>query len=128
MVDDSDETNPLAEATGPFYAEPDTAAWLGIDVAELQAMAGELTVLRVVTGNGTPVYPAWQFGPDRKVIPHLAEVLRALARGSDDPWTAALWLTATDEDDSRTAWQRLATDDAAEIIRRAHEDGARWAN
>ena len=128
MVDDEDEPGGLEELVGPFYAEPDVATWLGVDAAELQAMADALQVLRLVTGDGTAVYPTWQLTPDRTVIPHLSEVLRALAGGIDDPWTWALWLNAPDGDDGRPVWQRLATDeDVAEIIREAHEDGARWA-
>jgi hypothetical protein len=128
MANYADEENPLAADTGPFYDEPDCAQWLGIEVNALKTMADELRVLRPVTGDGTPVYPIWQFTNDRQVIPHLGEVLRALACGTRDPWTWAQWLTAPgDEDDRRTAWERLATNDAAEVIRQAHEDGARWA-
>ena len=129
MVDDEDEPSPLLELVGPLYAEPDVAEWLGIEVTDLQAMAGELTVLRLVTGDGTAWYPTWQFTADRTVIPHLPEVLRALARGSSERWTWALWLTADTEDDNRPIWQRLAADGGvALIIAEARADAARWVS
>lgn len=123
------QPSPLEGLTGPFYGTAGLRAWLGVTRQALADRVRGKRLLGMRTGDGTWVYPAWQFTDDRRTIPHLAEVLRALAAGSDEPWTWALWLTAPSEDwQGLPAWRYLADGgDLAPVLFEARVDAARWA-
>lgn len=124
------EPSPLEELTGPFYDTAGLRAWLGgVSRQALLDRVKARTLLGMQTRDRSWVYSAWQFANDGQTIPHLAEVLRALAAGIDDPWTWALWLQAPDEDlDGMTSAQWLnAGYDPAPVLAEARADAAHWA-
>jgi hypothetical protein len=125
------EPSPLEELTGPFYDTAGLRHWLDVTRQALLDRVKAHTLLGMQTGGRTWVYPAWQFlsTGNGQTIPHLTEVLRALAAGIDDPWTWALWLQAPDEDlegMTSVAWLDAGRDPAP-VLRDAHADAARWA-
>jgi len=125
------EPSPLEELVGPFYDTAGLRAWLGVSRQAVLERVKTHTLLGMQTGDRTWVYPAWQFRKtgNGETIPHLAEVLRILAKAIDDPWTWALWLQAPDEDlDGMTSAQWLESGrDPAPVLAEARADAARWA-
>lgn len=122
--------SPLEQLTGPFYDTSGLAAWLGISRQALDSRAKNRTLLALRTGNGQRIYPAWQFTSAKATLPHLSEVLQALASGTDDPWTWALWLTSPGSRQflSIPAWRWLAEGrDPQPLLAEAHAEAARWA-
>jgi hypothetical protein len=131
MVQALPRPHSLGEKVGPFYDTPGLAKWLGVTRQALDARVRNHTLLGLPTsGNGPRVYPVWQFTSDRSVIPHLSDVLRALATGSSDPWTYALWLSARTDDAyagmSAAEWLAAGRDPAT-VLAEARADAARWA-
>jgi len=93
--------------------------------------AEDLRLLRLITTEGMPVYPQFQFDGDT-VIPGLPDVLRALRAGGDASWAWALWLTARDPHGPITRLadsylDRLRDGDVDEVVRSARQAAARWA-
>jgi hypothetical protein len=123
------QPSPLEELTGPFYDTSGLRTWLGITRQALLDRVRANRLLGLRTGDGSWVYPAWQFTDDGGTIPHLAEVLRALAQGTDERWTWALWLTAPNEDwAGKPAWRWLADGGEPDpVLTEAHADAAHWA-
>jgi hypothetical protein len=123
------EPSPLEDLTGPFYNTTALRNWLGTSRQALADRVKANTLLGLRTGDGTWVYPAWQFTNDRQVIPHLSEVLRALAAGTEERWTWALWLSAPNEDwGEKPAWKWLAEGrDPKPVLAEAHADADHWA-
>jgi hypothetical protein len=129
-ADPADPANPadLADRVGPFYDGDGVRAVLGVSRTDLAAMSASRKLLSLPTGDGSTVYPAWQFTAGGETTPHLQDVLNALARGTDDAWTWALWLTAPDDDYaglSAAGWLRAGRDPAP-VLRDAASDAARW--
>ena len=124
--------SPLERLTGPFYDTPSLRKWLGVTRQALDSRARRGSILALTTGDGTRVYPAWQWRSDKSTVPHLAEVLPLLLAGAHDSWTAALWMTSPVDwgnGDKVPAWQWLdAGRDPAPVLGEARADGARWAS
>lgn len=120
--------SPLEDLTGPFYDTTGLRTWLDTSRQALADRVKANTLLGLQTGDGAWVYPAWQFTDARKTIPHLADVLRALARGTGERWTWALWLTAPNEDwAGKPAWRWLAEGrDPEPVLFEARANAARW--
>lgn len=123
--------SPLEDLTGPFYDTGSLRKWLGVTRQGLDSRARHGSILALTTGDGTRVYPAWQWRSDKSTVPHLGEVLPLLLAGARDPWTAALWMTSpADWGDGHdvAAWQWLdAGGDPAPVLGEARADSARWA-
>ncbi|GAA1100178.1 MAG: hypothetical protein IJH84_06135 [Saccharopolyspora sp.] len=131
-TDDSDGAGSLLDQlVGPFYDADGVTSYLTVTDAELSAMVAADHVIAVPLAAGTPVFPAWQFRPDRRVDEQLLAVWRAL-RGAADPWTAACWMCAPSRDlDGETAIAFLTdrarrADRLQTVLARAAEDCARW--
>lgn len=124
--------SPLEELTGPFYDTPSLRKWLDVTRQALDSRARHGSILALTTGDGTRVYPAWQWRTDKSTVPHLGEVLPPLLAGSHDPWTVALWMTApVDWGDGHEvpAWKWLDDDrDPTPVLEEARADSARWAS
>lgn len=72
----------VAASLGPFYESDDAARHLNVSVAEIKRLATCAEVLAVTTGDGTQVYPTWQFTDGGTTLPGLVPVLtRATQRG-----------------------------------------------
>ena len=124
--------SPLEALTGPFYDTGSLRKWLGVTRQALDSRARHGSILALTTGDGTRVYPAWQWRADKSTVPHLGQVLPLLLAGARDPWTAALWMTSPiDWGDGHevAAWQWLASGgDPTPVLSEARADGARWAS
>jgi len=104
---------------------------LRLEREKVREAAEDLRLLRLVTTEGMPVYPQFQFDGDA-VIPGLPDVLRALRAGGDAPWAWSLWLTARDPHGPITRLadsyiDRLWDGEVHEVVREAHQAAARWA-
>ncbi|OIQ80318.1 hypothetical protein GALL_379360 [mine drainage metagenome] len=78
---------------GPVFDSRGAAAQLGgITEQALSVRRKTGRVLAMRTGNGTWVYPAWQFTGAGTVHPGLTPVLRALR--PLDRWAAGVWLAS----------------------------------
>lgn len=120
--------NPFDEL-GPFYDTAGLTSWLDISRQAVADRVARHTVLRLVTGNGASVYPAWQFTRNGDVVPAMRPVLRLLLPVVD-PWSTAVWLTAASERlGGATALELLRDGDADHhVLGLAREDAARLAS
>lgn len=105
---------------------------LDLDPVGLDEAVRWLRVLRVVTGDGRHIFPAWQI--NRGAVVHdLRPVLETLRTGADDPWSWALWLhSAARKDQGADGHRRqiddLAAGDVALVLRRAARVALDWAD
>lgn len=83
--------DPYYADLAPFYTSDGAMRQLGdISKQALQQRRSHGSVLALRTGDGTWLYPAWQFTGAGSVHPVLAPVLRALRQV--DGWVAGTWL------------------------------------
>ncbi|WP_274007787.1 hypothetical protein [Curtobacterium poinsettiae] len=108
---------------GPFY---DTAALLetlqvSSDTLDVLVRTGD--VLGVISSDGCPLFPAFQFGQDAQPLPRLRDVLAQLDPGQVDPWGDAVWLNAPAEElegvSPATALRLGRTEDVVRLARAA---------
>jgi hypothetical protein len=118
-----EEPNPMAELVGPYYDASGAAARLGCPAEDLAERVTAGNLLCVVTADGVPLYPAFQFAPDGTVRPDLAKALRALT--GHNAWSVAVWLrTLNDNLDGRSPDRWLAAGGDPEWVRVL---AGRWA-
>lgn len=114
---------------GPFYDTSGLVTWLDITRQALHQKVKSHQLLRLVTGDGVSVYPAWQFTPTGRTVPGLGPVLKALLPATDE-WTVAIWLTTPSERlGGRPAVELLSTgrpDLLGAVTSAANTDAARW--
>ena len=77
---------------GPFYDAAGVRALTRLTPTELASCVAAGDVLEVITSDGTPLYPTFQFGPRGELLPALRIVAHTLLPISDDSWDVALWL------------------------------------
>ncbi|WP_454162281.1 hypothetical protein [Gordonia iterans] len=131
----SDAGTVLDEIVGPFYAAAAVTRYLKLGAGELTEQVAANQIIAVPLAGGTPVFPAWQFHPDRHVHEPLLTVWQAL-RQAADPWTAACWMCAPSRDlDGQTAIAYLVRDPVGAepdprrlttVLALAAADCARW--
>lgn len=131
----SDAGAVLDELVGPFYDAAGVTRYLKLGAGELTEQVAANQIIAVPLASGTPVFPTWQFHPDRHVHAPLLAVWQTL-RQAADPWTAACWMCAPSRDlDGHTAIDHLVRDpvgDApdprrlATVLVLAAADCARW--
>jgi hypothetical protein len=92
---------------GPFYDSAGARLQLGLRTKQaLDSRRNTQTVLAMQTGDGTWLYPAWQFTGDGRVHQVLLPVLKEL-RGMDR-WQVGVWLVSEHPDlDSMSPRQAL---------------------
>lgn len=120
----------IVSAGRGYYARAAVATLLRLSASELDAAVTARTVLCLRDGEGTQVFPSWQFTASGEVLPFLSSILVALARGIADPWSWALWLTSPFGDDAEgpTAVDLLSSgSDPRPILDEANRDARRWA-
>lgn len=116
----------LVSAGSGFYDSASVADRLGLPEDELAFRARLGLLLGLPVGDGSTVYPAWQFNAEYRVISFLTDILSALAAGITDPWTWALWLTAP-RDDGQTAIDVLRSGgDPRPVLEDAQRDAGQW--
>lgn len=82
-------------------------------------------MLAVVSADGLPLYPAFQFDAAGKPLPHLREVLALLDPALTDPWGDAVWLNAPGDDlDGTSPAAALRAGRAEDVIRLAGQAGS----
>lgn len=125
----ADYTNPWAEIVGPCYTTASIARALGWTEAKVNEAAASLALLRLTTSDGVDLYPAFQV-QDGEPQRDLADVLRVLRTGVDDPWTWAQWLNTplADEDgvEQPANVERLREGQLADVLLEAEHDAAAW--
>ncbi|MCH9736516.1 MAG: DNA-packaging protein [Actinomycetia bacterium] len=118
------------EVSGPFYDTAGLTRWLGISRQALHQKAGRRAILACPLAEGGSVYPAWQFLSSGATISHLADVLAALAAGTDDSWMIALWMRAPNHDldgDRPSDWLRRGGD-PQQVVAAARRVAAGWSS
>ncbi|MDG5481992.1 hypothetical protein [Mycolicibacterium gadium] len=122
-------SHPFDDVIGPFYDTAGLTRWLDISRQALHQRVKAATVLGCPLDDGTLVYPVWQFLNNGASVPGLAEVLKALHAGTDDPWQIALWLSAPNEDlDGMPAREWLRNNRSRQrVLALAHQTASRWA-
>lgn len=88
--------HPYFSVVGPFFDDAGALPQLDVDEQTLEQRRSAQTVLAMQTGDGTWLYPAWQFTGRGDVRPELVPVLAAL-RGLDR-WAAGVWLNSAHPD------------------------------
>lgn len=122
------ERHPL-DRLGPFCTAAEASVLAGISPAELSVRTLLLDYLGCpVADSDELVYPVWQFTHNGQPLAGLADILQALAAGSGDRWTWALWLAAPAEHlDGMTTIRWLAEGHEPDpAIRDAARDAERW--
>ena len=121
--------NPWADIVGPCYTTASLARTLRWTTPESAEAAESLTLLKLTTSDGVELYPAFQIW-DGRPASDLADVLRVLRSGVDDPWTWAQWLNTplTDEDgvEQPANIERLREGQLADVLVEAEHDAAAW--
>lgn len=91
------ELDPYYADIGPFYASLGAMRQLGgVTKQALDSRRRNETVLAMQTGDGTWLYPAWQFTGQGNIHRIVAPVLTAL-RGMDR-WMAGIWFISEHSD------------------------------
>lgn len=115
----------LDERTGPFFDAASLLDLLQVSPAALTALVQDGDVLAVVSADGLPLYPAFQFDKAGKPLPRLREVLAQLDPALTDPWGDAVWLNAPgDELDGMSPAAALRDGLADDVIRLAGQAGS----
>lgn len=105
----SAELDPHYADIGPFYASGGAIRQLGGGTKQaLDSRRRSQTVLAMQTGDGTWLYPAWQFTGQGGIHAVLAPVFKAL-RGIDR-WLAGVWLVSDHPDLSGRSPRRALRD------------------
>lgn len=82
------------ELIGPFYTTRSLGVALAVTRQRLHQLRAGGRVLATPTGNGTLLYPVFQFGLEKRAtpLPHLPQVTNVLAPAHMNAWSVALWL------------------------------------
>lgn len=119
------------QLVGPFYDTTGLRKWLSLSRQALAARVEAGSLLACTTQDGSLVYPAWQFRPDGKTVPHLPALIKILRKSAATPWTVAAWLRAPGGEavDGMDAVSWLADGgDPEPLLAEARDDAARWAS
>lgn len=115
----------LDERTGPFFDAASLLGLLQVSAAALTALVQNGDVFAVVSAEGLPLYPAFQFDETGQPLPRLREVLAQLDPARTDPWGDAVWLNAPgDELDGMSQAAALRNGRADDVIRLAGQAGS----
>lgn len=121
MADDGEGR--WAEIVGLCFTPERCAGEVGMSLSELSAAAAELRALRLLTADGSEIYPVFQVR-NGQLTPGLQTVLQILRTGIDDPWTWAQWLNT--EVESERSIDALWAGEVASTLRDARHDAWAW--
>jgi hypothetical protein len=112
---------------GPFYDTASLASWRGVSRQAIHKASQKRDLLGLKIGDGTRIFPSFQFGHSGAPLPHLREVLTLLDRDGIDPWGSALWLnTVADEFGGTTAAQALRDGRVEPVLVAARRASHAW--
>lgn len=113
---------------GPFYDTPTLAAWRGVTRQALSKATAKRDLVGLKIGDGSLVFPSFQFGVSGAPLPHLRQVLALVDPNRIDPWGAALWLnTPADEFGGTTAAEALRDGREEQVLAAARRAATAWA-
>ncbi|PZF59560.1 hypothetical protein DEJ23_00495 [Curtobacterium sp. MCSS17_008] len=113
---------------GPFYDTPTLAAWRGVTRQALSKATAKRDLIGLKIGDGSLVFPSFQFGVSGSPLPHLRQVLALVDPDRIDPWGAALWLnTEAEEFGGTTAAQALRDGREEQVLAAARRAATAWA-
>lgn len=113
---------------GPFYDTPTLAAWRGVTRQALSKATAKRDLIGLKIGDGSLVFPSFQFGVAGSPLPNLRQVLALVDPDRIDPWGAALWLnTRADEFGGTTAAQALRDGREEQVLAAARRAATAWA-
>jgi hypothetical protein len=113
---------------GPFYDAASLAAWRGVTRQAISKASTKGDLLGLKIGDGTRIFPSFQFGPSGAPLPHLRQVLALLDPDRIDPWGSALWLnTVADEFGGTTAARALRDGRHDPVLRAARRAAHAWS-
>lgn len=113
---------------GPFYDTPTLAAWRGVSRQALSKATAKRDLIGLKIGDGSLVFPSFQFGVSGSPLPHLRQVLALVDPDRIDSWGAALWLcTEADEFGGTTAAQALRDGRTEQVLAAARRAANAWA-
>ncbi|WIB27744.1 hypothetical protein [Curtobacterium sp. MCSS17_015] len=112
---------------GPFYDTASLATWRGVTRQAIHKASQKRDLLGLKIGDGSRIFPSFQFGGSGTPLPHLREVLDLLDRDGIDPWGSALWLnTVADEFGGTTAAQALRDGRVEPVLAAARRAANAW--
>ncbi|MCJ1715486.1 hypothetical protein [Curtobacterium sp. VKM Ac-2922] len=112
---------------GPFYDASSLASWRGVTRQAISKASTKGDLLGLKIGDGSRIFPSFQFGPSGAPLPHLRQVLALLDPDRIDPWGSALWLnTVADEFGGTTAAQALRAGRHDVVLRAARRAAHAW--
>jgi hypothetical protein len=113
---------------GPFYDTPTLAAWRGVTRQALSKATAKRDLIGLKIGDGSLVFPSFQFGASGSPLPNLRQVLALIDPDRIDPWGSALWLnTAAPEFGGTTAAQALRDGRGERVLAAARRAAHAWA-
>ncbi|MGN7191382.1 MULTISPECIES: hypothetical protein [unclassified Curtobacterium] len=113
---------------GPFYDTPTLAAWRGVTRQALSKATAKRDLIGLKIGDGSLVFPSFQFGVSGSPLPHLRQVLALVDPDRIDPWGSALWLnTEAEEFGGTTAAQALRDGREEQVLAAARRAATAWA-
>ena len=108
---------------GPFYDAAGVRALTQLTPTELASRVAAGDVLEVITSDGVPLYPVFQFGPRGEFLPALRILTQILLPTSDDLWDVALWLTThSDAFNGKNATELLKAGEDEPVLSAARRD------
>lgn len=113
---------------GPFYDSTTLAAWRGVTRQALSKAVAKRDLIGLKIGDGSLVFPSFQFGVSGSLLPNLRQVLALVDPDRIDPWGSALWLnTEADEFGGTTAAQALRDGRDEQVLAAARRAAHAWA-
>ena len=113
---------------GPFYDTPTLAAWRGVTRQALSKATAKRDLIGLKIGDGSLVFPSFQFGVSGAPLPNLRQVLALIDPDRIDPWGSALWLnTEAEEFGGTTAAQALRDGREDQVLAAARRAAHAWA-
>jgi hypothetical protein len=87
------EPSPWDEVIGAFFSRSSAATRLGVSEKDLDNLVSDDALLEVVTSDGVPLYPAFQFAADH-ILDGFDQVLAVFDLTAITAWTLAGWFVS----------------------------------
>ncbi|WP_022885805.1 hypothetical protein [Glaciibacter superstes] len=120
------QPSPWNDVLGPFYSTQAVQRFLGVTRQAVQKRVRSGSLVRVVTQDGTSLFPAFQFR-DARPVQGLLEVVAELRRGTTDEYAIAQWLAIRDPASGTSPLDRMVAGQIAAVLSEAAHTAAAWA-